>query len=140
MIEKALSQSEIEALFAENAVFAYSHDVVPEYRLVELFGDWVARYCDENCVFKGYLNNETCTFHQAGRGFDLAGVKKIVTEHNERVLHATLEQTESGKLITAIWNERCARLDELDRQEEEKRKARAAARKARQAAKQQQTE
>ena len=51
MIEKALSQSEIEALFAENAVFAYSRDVVPEYRLVELFGDWVARYCDEKCVF-----------------------------------------------------------------------------------------
>ena len=136
MIEKALSQSEIEALFAENAVFAYSHDVVPEYRLVELFGDWVARYCDENCVFKGYLDNETCTFHQAGRGLNLAGVKKIVTEHNERVLHATLEQTEAGKLITAIWNERCARLDELDRQEEEKRKARAAARKTRRAAKQ----
>ena len=140
MIEKALSQSEIEALFAENAVFAYSRDVVPEYSLVELFGDWVARYCDEHCVFKGYLSDEACLFHQAGRGFNLAGVKKIVTEHNERVLHATLEQTESGKLITAIWNERCARLDELDRQEEEKRKARAAARKARQAAKQQQTE
>lgn len=136
MIEKALNQSEIEALFAENAVFAYSHDVVPEYRLVELFGDWVALYCDKHCVFKGYLINETCTFHQAGRGLNLAGVKKIVTEHNERVLHTTLEQTESGKLITAIWNERCARLDELDRQEEEKRKARAAARKARKATKQ----
>ena len=67
MIEKALSQSEIEALFAENAVFAYSRDVVPEYRLVELFGDWVARYCDEHCVFKGYLANEACIFHQACR-------------------------------------------------------------------------
>lgn len=136
MIEKALNQSEIEALFSQNAIFAYSRDVVPEYRLVELFGDWVAQYCDKCCVYNGYLSEEVCTFAEAMRGFNLAGVKKIVTEHNKHVLHVIMEQTEAGKLVTAVWNERCARLEDSDRQEEEKRKARATARKNRQANKQ----
>lgn len=64
-INYAMNQMQAEKLFADEAVFMYSTDAVPEYRVIELFGDDMARWLDSCCVHGGYM--------KSGRDYNYGG-------------------------------------------------------------------
>lgn len=145
IIKTPLNKAQANALFEEECIFM-GDDVVPEYRIVELYGPDIAAWAETCSCFEGYL--------QAGRDYNVwghgykkhlrvfhkAGFMKCTAQHNSRFVEARHDQSPAGQIIKKVWEARDAQqaaadAEELRRAEEAKAKRRAAreARKAQQA-------
>lgn len=156
MIETTLNRQQAEALFAQESfpVRTVSHmvaNVVPMYRILELFGVEVGQWIDYNIGLHpetrepGCLSNSTPFSVDRDSGETMYYVTAdgfffIVAEHNLRTATRQALERESGRQWAAIWEARCRRLDAADaeetRRQKERNAKRAAARKAKQEARQ----
>lgn len=141
-INYAMNQMQAEKLFAAEAVFMYSADVVPEYRVIELFGDDMARWLDSCCVHEGYMKGGR-DYNYGGdcgsmiRFFYKEGFYKIVSKANHAQVLQIHRNSEAGKLADQVMEERVQELRRQDAEEERKRQERRAKRAAAKAAKEQ---
>lgn len=156
MIETTLNRQQAEALFAQESfpVRTISHmvaNVVPMYRIIELFGVEVGQWIDENIGLHPETREPGCLSRNTPFSIDrnsgemmhyatADGFFSIVAEHNLRMATRQAFERESGRQWAAIWEARCKRLEaadaEEDRKQEERRAKREAARKAKQEAQQ----
>ena len=154
MIETTLNRQQAEALFAQESfpVRTISHmiaNVVPMYRIIELFGVEIGQWAEKNIGLHpetrvpGCLSDKTPFSHSPHTGkmmhfVSADGFFTIVAEHNLYTADKQAHECEAGRQWNAIWDERCARLDAADaedeRKREERRAKRTAARKAKQEA------
>lgn len=126
MIEAVLNKEAVEQLFAKEAYFLNGNDVIPEYRVVELFGTAAAAFIEEHTGKSGYLTggrdyNGTgaCSVERPFiRYFYKAGFEKIATNHNYLLTVAAHKASEGGKIADAVWAERSRRLDAEDKASE----------------------
>lgn len=149
IIRDTLNEAQTKELFEREAVFMFSHDVIPMYRTIELFGEYLAKWYDECIKYEGYLEGGK-DWNAVGDVtntpiidyFYYAGFKKIVSKHNENIMRERHFASEAGQLIEEVWAERCRRIEEADAENERKRQERkakrAAAKAAREAAKKEQ--
>lgn len=132
-------------MFEANAILFGQTNGIPEYRIVELFGEWAGTFVEGNIHYKGYLiegmdwngwgdcGTERPMLHYLYR----AGFLKVVSEHNYRLALAGHRASEGGKIVDALWQAREERIAARDAEDErkraERRAKRAAARKAKEA-------
>lgn len=138
-INYAMNQMQAERLFAAEAVFMCSADVVPEYRVIELFGDDMARWLDSCCVHEGYMKGGR-DYNYGGancdsmiRVFYKEGFYKIVSRANQAQVLQMHRNSEAGKLADQVMEERVQELRRQDAEHERKlqeRRAKRAAAKA----------
>lgn len=142
-ITYTLNSDQANKLFDNEAVFMYSHDVIPEYRVIELFGDDVAPWLDFCCRHDGYMKsgrdyNYSGDVHEIFRTFYRAGFLKVVSKFNHKLLLQSHRTSEAGKLADQIAEERSQKLAQQDAEEERKRAERRAKRAAAKADKEKQ--
>ena len=110
-------------MFESEAVFMYSDDVIPEYRVIELFGDDMAQWLDSCCRYEGYMKagrdyNYGGDCSEMIRFFYKAGFYKIVSKANHAHLLHAHRNSDAGKLADKVLEERARKLrrrDKLDR-------------------------
>lgn len=146
MIEKTLNKAQADELFSREAVLLGTDEVVPEYRIAELFGEKVSAWAEGGMKFKGYLvAGEDYSAWGSGHGdppmlncFYHSGFRKIVSEHNYQVTVQRHIASEGGAIVDALWKARRDRLAaqdaEAERKRQERREKRAATLKAKQEA------
>lgn len=141
-----LSRQAAEDLFTQEAILFGETNAVPEYRIVEIFGEWAGAFIEKHIHYHGYL--------EGGRDWNAwgncepdrpmlnylyrHGFLKIVSEHNYRLTLEAHRSSDAGKVVDALWQARreamAAAEAEEDRKREERKAKRAAARKAKQIA------
>ena len=141
-----LNKEQAESLFAREAILIGANDVIPEHRIVELFGEWAGAFIEKTLSLDGYM---TAGKDWNGAGacsaeepfihvFYRSGFFKIVSKHNYRLTVQAHRLSEGGKVMDEQWRLRSERLEAAEaeeaRKQEERRTKRAAARKAKQAA------
>lgn len=134
-ITYAMNQMQADQLFAAEAVFMYSCDAVPEYRVIELFGDDMARWLDSCCRYEGYMKggrdyNVSGDCSETIRFFYKAGFYKIVSKANHARILQSHRNSEAGKLADAVMEDRVKDLMRQDAEAERKRQERRAKRAA----------
>lgn len=148
ILKTSLSKAQADALFAEECILIGSRDVISEFRMVELFGEWLASWAEEHSEHEGLLQggqdyNSYCSVfgseaHEI-RYFTITGFYKAVTHHNIVNHIHDHQQSPAGQIIDEVWKARAARRAAADAEEErrmnEAKAKRAAARAARKAAK-----
>lgn len=141
-INYTMNLAQANSLFDAEAVFMYSADVVPEYRVIELFGDEMAAWLDSCCLYEGYMKAGR-DYGAAGdvgemiRYFYKSGFHKIVSKFNHRLLLHAHRASDAGKLADAVFEERVRELNRKESEEERKRAERRAKRAATKATKEQ---
>lgn len=144
IIKETLKKDQITELFEQESFFLYSQDVIPEYRVIELFGESFAEWLDQCCVHEGYMkpgadyNEDGAGIGQMKKFFYLSGFRKIVSKHNSEIMRELHSQSEAGKIIDQIVQRNIEELDRLDREDERKREERRKKRAAAKAKKEQQ--
>lgn len=95
-----LNKEQAESLFAREAILIGANDVIPEHRIVELFGEWAGAFIEKTLSLDGYM---TAGKDWNGAGacsaeepfihvFYRSGFFKIVSKHNYRL---TVKHTDS---------------------------------------------
>lgn len=141
-----LSRQAAEDLFNQEAILFGEMNAIPEFRIVEIFGEWAGAFIEKHIHYNGYLEggrdyngwgdcgSERPMLHHLYRH----GFFKIVSEHNYRLTLQAHRSSDAGKVVDALWQARHDRMEAADREEERKREERkakrAAARKAKQEA------
>ena len=143
-INYTMNLAQANALFDKEAVFMYSADMVPEYRVIELFGNDMAAWLDSCCRHEGYMRggrdyNYGGDCHDMIRFFYREGFYKIVSKANGAQILQSHRNSEAGKLVDKVMEERVQELRRQDAEEERKRAERRAKRAAAKAAKEQKT-
>ncbi|MBR3560944.1 MAG: hypothetical protein IKN81_05370 [Oscillospiraceae bacterium] len=143
-ITNTLNLEQANALFDTEAVFMCRTNVIPEYRVVELFGDDMAEWLDKCCRHDGYMKggadyNLVGDTHQTIRVFYRAGFYKIAGKANYKLTLQSHRNCDAGKLIDAISEERSQELARQDAEYERKLAERRAKRAAAKAAKTQES-
>lgn len=134
-INRTLNRAQAEELFAAEAVFMYSADMIPEYRVIELFGDDMAQWLDSCCHYDGYMKGGQ-DYNICGdcgsliRFFYMTGFLKIVSKANHAQALQAHRNSEAGKLADRLSEECAQKLQELDEEAEHKRQERRAKRAA----------
>lgn len=130
IITQTLKKDQIRELFEQESFFMFSQDVIPEYRVIELFGESFAEWLDSCCSFEGYMKGGS-DYKLCGDGSDrmmryfyLPGFLKIVSKHNEKILRELHSQSGAGLIVNQIYDRKREELDRLDREEELKREER----------------
>jgi len=141
-ITNTLNLEQVNALFDAEAVFTYSANAIPEYRVVELFGDDMAELLDKCCRYEGDMKGGmdysfVGDTHQTIRVFYRAGFYKIASKANHKLMLQSHRVCDAGKLIDTITEERHQELARQDAEYERKRAERRAKRAAAKAAKEQ---
>ena len=142
-IEYTLSKSQVDMLFEQEAALFGSNDGVPEFRVVELFGEWATTWAEKSMYNDGYLKPgvEWNGWGDCGperpmiHYFYRAGFRKIASEHNYRLSLSKHNTSAAGNLIDSVWKARSERLAAIDAKDDRKRKERRAKRAARKATK-----
>lgn len=130
IITNTLKKDQITELFEQESLFMYSQDAVPEYRVIELFGESFAEWLDSCCIHEGYMkagadyNEIGSSCEEMLRHFYISGFRKIASKHNALILRKLHSQSEAGKLVDQVWTRRCEEIDRKDREEELKREER----------------
>lgn len=144
-IEYTLSRAQADALFDANAILFGETNGIPEYRIVELFGDWAGAFVEGNILHNGYLVGgkdwngwgDCCAERPMIHYLYRSGFLKVVSEHNYRLALASHRDSDGGKVVDTLWQARRDRIAAQDaedeRKREERRAKRAAARKAKEA-------
>ena len=137
-IEYTLSRAQADALFDANAILFGLANGIPEYRIVELFGEWAGAFVEGNILNGGHLISEadwnawgSCsaerpTIHYLYR----TGFLKVVSEHNYRQALAGHRTSGGGRIVDALWQacrERSAAQDAADERKRAERRAKRAA-------------
>ena len=143
-INYTLSSKAAEELFEEEAILFGEVNGVPEFRIVEIFGEWAGAFIEKHIHFEGYLEGgrdwngwgdcgqeRPLLHHLYRRGF-----LKIVSEHNFRLTLQAHRSSEAGKVVDHLWQLRKEALEAADKEEERKRAERKAKREAARKAKQ----
>lgn len=141
-----LSRQAAEDLFNQEAILFGKENAIPEYRIVEIFGEWAGAYFENNVKYNGYFDGgrdyngwgdcgaERPMLHHLYR----SGFFKIVSEHNYRLTLQAHRSSNAGKVVDELWQARHERMEAAEREEERKREERkakrAAARKTKQEA------
>lgn len=131
-LEYPLSKSQVDTLFEQEAVLFGTNDGVPEYRVVELFGQWAATWTEKNMYNDGYLapGTEWNGWGDCGperpmiHYFYRSGFRKVASEHNYRLLLEKHNTCTAGSLVDSVWKARCDRLTAAEAEEKRKRKSR----------------
>ena len=145
IIQGPLSKAKIDALFAEECVY-FGGDYITADRIVELFGEYMMKWAEPNIKYDGYLAPADYTnFLESSLDgvhlvmFNKAGFTRVAAHHNYMCVKADHLQSDAGRIVDKIWNERAARQAAADAEEkrrmDEAKAKRAAARAARKAAK-----
>lgn len=133
-----LSRQAAEALFDNEAILFGDTNGIPEYRIVEIFGEWAGVFIEKHIHHNGYLEGgrdynswgdcgaERPMLHHLYRN----GFYKIVSEHNYRLTLQAHRSSEAGKVVDALWQARRERTEAAEREEERKREERKAKRAA----------
>ena len=137
-IDYTLSRQAAESLFDAEAILLGENNGVPEFRVVEIFGEWAGTFLDKHRHFHGYFEggrdyngwgdcgpDRPLLFHLYRRGF-----LKVVSEHNYRLTMQAHKTSEAGKVVDRLWEIRREAIDAADREEERKRAERKAKREA----------
>ena len=142
MINQTLNRQAADTIFEEEAILFGEMNAIPEFRIVEIFGEWAGAFIEKHIHYNGYLEGgrdyngwgdcgaeRPMLNHLYRRGFF-----KIVSEHNYRLTLQAHRSSDAGKVVDALWQARRDRMDAAEREEERKREERktkrAAARKA----------
>lgn len=141
-IYDTISKKTADALFDDEAILFGNANGIPEYRIVELFGEWAAAFIEKHICYNGYMVvrvdynvwDDNGSAHSEIRFFSRAGFYKIVSEHNYRACLEAHRTSEAGRIVDALWQARLDRLAAADaenkREREERKAKRAAARRA----------
>ena len=139
-----LSRQAAEDLFNREAILFGERDAVPEYRIVEIFGEWAGAHFEKNVMHNGYFDDgrdyngwgdcgaERPMLHHLYR----CGFYKIVSEHNYRLTLQAHRSSDAGKVVDGLWQARHERMEAVERKEDRKREERKAKRTATRKAKQ----
>lgn len=152
MIDYALTRQQAEDLFTAEAILFGDRNGIPEYRIVELFGEWAGAFFEKHVHYNGYMIGGT-DYNARGdcspekpmlRYLYRSGLFKIVSEHNYRIALNNHRSSEAGRVVDALWQARKeameAREAEEERKREERKAKRAAARKAKEEAQEKEQE
>lgn len=143
MIKETLNREAVEQIFKQEAIYFCVGDAIPEYRVVELFGDHAAKYIEEQMKWDARWKD----FGISGGGSDghiikylyLPGFMKVVSEHNRLIVSEAHEKSEAGRIIDDIRRQILARIEREDAEaaarNEAKKQERKAKREAAKAAK-----
>lgn len=139
-----LSRQAAEDLFNQEAILFGEVDAIPEYRIVEIFGEWAGAYFEGHVKYNGYFDGgrdyngwgdcgaeRPMLHHLYRRGFF-----KIVSEHNYRLTLQAHRSGTAGKVVDALWQARREAMEAAEREEDRKREERKAKRAAAREAKQ----
>lgn len=107
LITKPLSKAEAAAIFAENAVFHEGNDAIEIHRIVELFGEPIARFIEEAYLYTGTMEI-LIDIRVSGTGGEdailhycyFSGFLKAVSQHNHLLQVISHRQSEGG----AVWD------------------------------------
>lgn len=115
-----LSRQAAIDLFEKEAALFDSTNGIPEYRVMELFGEWAISYFENNRGWKrifecgedwntwGSGNRKRPFIHFLYR----QGFFKIVSEHNYRLSFAAHRESEAGKIIDILHQKQDEQLEE----------------------------
>lgn len=123
MIKEPLSKEQTEELFRAEALLFGASEGVPQYRIVELFGEPAAIFIDRNMKHEGYLvgGRDFNSWGECSKDrpminyFYKAGFYKIVSEHNYLLTLQAHKSSEGGAIVDRLWDARCKALDKQDR-------------------------
>lgn len=144
MIDYALTRQQAEDLFTAEAILFGDRNGIPEYRIVELFGEWAGAFFEKHVHCNGYMIGGTdynawgdCSpekpmLHYLYR----PGLFKIVSEHNYRIAMNNHRSSEAGRVVDALWQARAEAMEARETEEERKRAERKATRETSRKAKQ----
>ena len=105
-----MNRKQVDELFEAEAVFFDSFEVVPEYRLVELFGDfpiWQRWLCIQDDSLERGRDYTVCSPHGL-IVYSKSGFYKIITGINYELMRRAHQHSVAGKLIAGIdaWFDR----------------------------------
>lgn len=144
MIDYALTRQQAEDLFTAEAILFGDRNGIPEYRIVELFGEWAGAFFEKHVHCNGYMIGGTdynawgdCSPEKPMPHYLYRpGLFKIVSEHNYRIAMNNHRSSEAGRVVDALWQARSEALEARETEEERKRAERKAKREASRKAKQ----
>lgn len=144
MIDYTLNRQQAEALFDAEAVLFGTSNGIPEYRIVELFGEWAGAFMEKHIHSEGYLagGRDWNAWGDCGQERPMLryllrpGLLKIASEHNYRIALSNHRSSEAGRVVDALWQARKEVLEAREAEEERKRAERKAKREASRKAKQ----
>lgn len=132
---KTLTKEEAVALFKKNAILLNPNmDVVPFYRVIDIFGKEAALFLAENMLCSSQSMEYGSDIGGCGENIDYlyeSGFIQVVMNHNILIQEKINAKSESGQFWNQLWKEECKRRNEKDKEEESRR----AERKKREAAK-----
>ena len=146
MIEHTLNRQQADELFDREACLFGESNGIPEYRIVELFGEWAAAFIEGNIHHNGYLDGGEDWNGFGGSSAERPilrflyreGLYKVVSEHNYILALAGHRSSAAGRVVDAQWKRRHEELEAAEAEEERKRQERkvkrAASRKAKEEA------
>ena len=117
-ITTTLDRQNALELFNREKIFFYSGDYIPKYRIVELFGEQVAQWVDDNTKYQGYFVGGV-DYNVSGAGgkepfleyYSLAGYLKIVSHHNYYIASEQENQSKAKPIMEQIDKARRKRLE-----------------------------
>lgn len=122
MITKRLNREEAEQVYLQEAyvVRGTGEEGIPQYRVVELFGEIAAIYMEDNICIDGKLQQGKDYTTYYGRSelpylstfLYKRGFMQIVAEHNYQLTVKAHKESEGGAIIDRLWNERIRELQE----------------------------
>ena len=149
MIKEPLNREAAEQIFEKEAICLGYRDAIPQYRIVEIFGETAGYFMELNMGHKKHLNWGTDYISIGGGNEDSPiiyylykeGFMKVVAQHNYSYSVEAHEKSEAGKFVDELWRQRSERIDREDAEaaareeaEKQKRKAKREAAKAAKAA------
>ena len=116
-IIKTLDRENALEIFNQEKIFFHSGDYIPKYRIVELFGEQIAQWIDDNTKYQGYLVGGA-DYNVTGAGgkepyltyYSLAGFLKIVSHHNYLITLDQENQSKAKPILDQIDKARCKKL------------------------------
>lgn len=138
MIEHTLNRRQADELFDREACLFGESNGIPEYRIVELFGEWAAAFIEGNIHYNGYLYGGEDWNGFGGSSAERPilrflyreGLYKVVSEHNYILTLAGHRSSAAGRVVDAQWKRRHEELEAAEAEEERKRQERKAKRAA----------
>ena len=147
MMKEPLNREAAEQIFKQEAICFGGRDAIPQYRVIELFGEHIAYFMEENMGYHGLLELGR-DYSGVGSGteerpfltfFMKEGFIKIVSEHNYLYYIAAHAESDAGRIADDLWRKRIERIEREDAEaaarEEAKKQERKAKREAAKAAK-----
>ena len=143
VIDRTLSRQAAEALFEEEAILFGESNAVPEFRIVEIFGEWAGTFIEKHTHYKGYFEGGRdyngwgdCSHERPMLNYLYRrGFLKIVSEHNYRLSLRAHRSSAAGEVVDRIWRIRQEAMDAADREAAQNKSERKAKRKNAQGAK-----